>query len=250
MAKFCIFYGRDRNKTFELRGDHNYIGRSPDNDIQVNDPFVSRKHLGILKKGTKHFIKDMGSKNGTFINGNQIKSDVEIEIKEGVPIVIGMSVIGLVEASLDNVMSFFDPLDSAQELIKSYKEIIICPKCHSIHLVDRGKIPVENKKLAKCAKCHSRFYVEKRCNVQNQTPNKERTPLISYFEKRSAVNRRCGIDRRRKIDINNLPFWVPPSQDIILLFDKEDNPTGYYSEGRRNGIDRRICEDRRELSSA
>jgi predicted Zn finger-like uncharacterized protein len=216
----------------------------------VNDPFVSRNHLRILKKGAKYFIKDMGSKNGTFINGNQIKPDVEIEIKEGVPIVIGMSVIGLVEASVDNVMPFFDSLDFAQELIKSYKEIIICPKCNTIYLLDKGKIPIDIKKSVKCAKCQSHFYVEKRFNVQIQTPNKERASLISYFEKRSAVDRRCGIDRRREIDINNLPFWVPPSKDIILLFDKEDNPTGYYSKGRRNGIDRRICADRRELSSA
>lgn len=60
-----------------------YIGSSPDNDIVIEDNFVSSHHamISLLKNGS-YFIKDLGSKNGTWINEikvsakNFIKTDV------------------------------------------------------------------------------------------------------------------------------------------------------------------------------
>jgi len=134
----------------------------------------------------------------------------------------------------------------------SYDEIIICPQCSTIYLVDREKVPTDNRKSAKCVKCQSRFYVEKRCRLKNQVPEEERTPLfiVSYFEKRSGADRRHETDRRREIDTNSFPFPVPPSKDIIPFFDKEGIPVGYFSEGLRNGNDRRNDEDRRAFLNA
>jgi predicted Zn finger-like uncharacterized protein len=133
----------------------------------------------------------------------------------------------------------------------SYKEKIICPQCSTIYLVDREKVPTDNRKSAKCAKCQSRFYVEKRRRLKNQVPEEERTPfIVSYFEKRFGADRRRGTDRRREIDTNSFPFPVPLSKDIIPFFDKEGVPVGYNSEGLRNGKDRRNGEDRRAFLNA
>ena len=133
----------------------------------------------------------------------------------------------------------------------SYDEIIICPQCNTIYLVDREKVPNAKRKSAKCVKCQSHFYVERRCKIKNQVPEEERTPfIVSYFEKRSGVDRRRGTDRRREMDPNSFPFPVPPSKDIIPFFDKEGIPVGYFSEGRRNGKDRRNGEDRRTFLNA
>jgi predicted component of type VI protein secretion system len=45
------------------------IGRDPNNDIVINDPQVSRQHARIRQQGAMIVIEDVGSTNGTFVNG-------------------------------------------------------------------------------------------------------------------------------------------------------------------------------------
>ncbi len=44
------------------------IGRDPDCDIQLMDPYVSSFHTVIFRKGKRFFVRDLKSKNGTFLN--------------------------------------------------------------------------------------------------------------------------------------------------------------------------------------
>ncbi|MFC1869325.1 FHA domain-containing protein [Thermodesulfobacteriota bacterium] len=111
MTKLFIFSGSDKEQCFDFKGSSIYVGRSPDNDIQVVDITISRRHLKIFKKGDKYFVKDLRSRNGTYIDGNYISPDLESEVKEGAPIVIGMSVICLGKECLENVAPFMDSLD-------------------------------------------------------------------------------------------------------------------------------------------
>ncbi len=48
------------------------IGRSPENTIIIPDPSVSRKHASIFQEGSNIVLKDLGSKNGTYIIENGI----------------------------------------------------------------------------------------------------------------------------------------------------------------------------------
>ncbi len=106
----------DKAQTIEFEGDALYVGRSPENDIQIKDKFVSRRHLKILMKADKYFIEDLQSKNGTFVNANLIRPGIEFEVKEGVPIVVGMSVVCIgkecpdeMEALMDSINLFMGP---------------------------------------------------------------------------------------------------------------------------------------------
>ncbi|MGB1242287.1 MAG: FHA domain-containing protein, partial [Chitinophagales bacterium] len=66
------------------------IGRSKECDIQLEQLTVTRKHAVILKKPDGNYIiKDLGSKNGTFVNGVRIKAQVEISISKADDINIG-----------------------------------------------------------------------------------------------------------------------------------------------------------------
>jgi ABC-type multidrug transport system ATPase subunit len=49
------------------------IGRSSDNDLVINNIKVSRKHAKLEKTGNDWFIQDLGSSNGTFLNGEKVK---------------------------------------------------------------------------------------------------------------------------------------------------------------------------------
>jgi DNA-binding response OmpR family regulator len=48
------------------------VGRGPDNDVVVDDRWVSRNHACIRREGEQYIVKDLGSKNGTFVNGARI----------------------------------------------------------------------------------------------------------------------------------------------------------------------------------
>jgi pSer/pThr/pTyr-binding forkhead associated (FHA) protein len=118
MTNLYIVNGSYEGRSFDLKGDTIYIGRSPDNDIQIKDRFVSRKHLRIFRKESKYLIKDLESKNGTFINGKQIPSGVEFELKKGLTIAIGMSVICLDKESSEDVVSFLESIRLSRDISK------------------------------------------------------------------------------------------------------------------------------------
>ena len=49
------------------------IGREESNDIVLPDRLVSRHHAQIQRQGERHVLQDFSSKNGTFVNGRQLK---------------------------------------------------------------------------------------------------------------------------------------------------------------------------------
>ncbi|WP_243154867.1 FHA domain-containing protein [Clostridium thermarum] len=63
------------------------IGRTDDNTIAIKHSSVSRKHAEIFRRKSGFYLKDLGSTNGTFLNGEAIGS--EKELKEGDVIFIG-----------------------------------------------------------------------------------------------------------------------------------------------------------------
>jgi hypothetical protein len=102
MPKFHIMKGAEKVRSLEIRADTIHIGRAPENDIQIDDSSVSRKHLIIRWKLNKAFITDLKSKNGTIVNGKKIPPGHEIEVKEGIPVGIGKAVISVGKERKDN----------------------------------------------------------------------------------------------------------------------------------------------------
>ena len=62
------------------------IGRSPDNDIFLDDVTVSRKHAVLAQNGNQFLIEDLGSLNGTFVNRRRIESPTRLESGDEVQI--------------------------------------------------------------------------------------------------------------------------------------------------------------------
>jgi len=59
-------------KLFPLEEGETIMGRNPDNDIMINDTRVSRAHVRVQVSGETVTVEDLGSTNGTFVNGEKI----------------------------------------------------------------------------------------------------------------------------------------------------------------------------------
>src|SRR5262245_17842896 len=73
----------------ELANDETQIGKGPRNDIVIADPAVSTAHALIRLDGTVYTIKDTGSRNGTFVNGERVAD--ERRLNHGDVIGMGLS---------------------------------------------------------------------------------------------------------------------------------------------------------------
>jgi pSer/pThr/pTyr-binding forkhead associated (FHA) protein len=63
------------------------IGRSPECHLCAGSTSISRRHCVITRNGNKVTIKDLGSRNGTLVNG--VKTEGEVELQSGDEIAIG-----------------------------------------------------------------------------------------------------------------------------------------------------------------
>jgi pSer/pThr/pTyr-binding forkhead associated (FHA) protein len=115
MSKLYVLNGPELGQSFKLRDGVSFVGRSLDNEIRLGDKTVSRKHLKVVRSGDKYLITDLKSRNGTFANGEFISPGMEIEVREGDPIAIGITVICLGEGCTEQVVPFLDSIDITEQ---------------------------------------------------------------------------------------------------------------------------------------
>ena len=114
--KLCLIMNKgEKALSFDIKGDAVSIGRSNENDIQIHDKYVSRNHLMIWKKGSRLFLKNLGNKNGTIVDGNRVPSGATVEVKKGDAITIGVSVFCIGEGSSGDMFAFLESLDFCKE---------------------------------------------------------------------------------------------------------------------------------------
>lgn len=78
----------DRESAHELADNRIHIGRGLDNDIVIGIPEISRRHAVIFRDGEGVHISDLGSANGTFVNGAPV-AEPAVDLRPGDQIVLG-----------------------------------------------------------------------------------------------------------------------------------------------------------------
>jgi pSer/pThr/pTyr-binding forkhead associated (FHA) protein len=58
------------------------MGRSDSAEIRVDDPFASSAHARIFPRGDYMYLEDMGSTNGTYLNGRQVKTAERLKVAD------------------------------------------------------------------------------------------------------------------------------------------------------------------------
>ena len=65
--------GREPGTTFDVSAGAT-LGRSNGADIRIDDPYASSAHARIFPRGDFMYVEDMGSTNGTYLNGRQLEA--------------------------------------------------------------------------------------------------------------------------------------------------------------------------------
>lgn len=82
-----------RAQAFPLMPGETTIGRDPDNDLVFNQAEVSRRHVRIMAADGRRTVIDLGSANGTFLDGARLPPHTPHDWPPGVPLQIGVNVL-------------------------------------------------------------------------------------------------------------------------------------------------------------
>ena len=77
-AELVILTGANEMLRVRLRGQGHVVGRSPDADITIDDPYASEFHARVGTSDDKVVIHDLGSTNGTYVNGRRVTSPTTV----------------------------------------------------------------------------------------------------------------------------------------------------------------------------
>jgi pSer/pThr/pTyr-binding forkhead associated (FHA) protein len=87
---FIVFQGRSIPIVSRIT-----IGRDPDNAITLEDILASRQHAVIQKVKDAYYIEDLGSTNGTYVNGRAVPPGKYVRLMPSDTILIGRSELSL-----------------------------------------------------------------------------------------------------------------------------------------------------------
>uniref|UniRef100_A0A7V3RFY5 FHA domain-containing protein n=1 Tax=candidate division WOR-3 bacterium TaxID=2052148 RepID=A0A7V3RFY5_UNCW3 len=128
MATFLIHKPDEETRVIKLEKALLTLGRLEDNDIVLEDIFVSRRHAEVVRSGDDYIIRDCKSRYGTFVNGERI---TEKKLNYGDEIQLGNTLITFVdERKLDRVperrivIRKFGDVPNIDEYLENMKEMI------------------------------------------------------------------------------------------------------------------------------
>ncbi len=97
--QFVMRSGPDTGKIYPLETPEIIIGREASNGVAINDAEISRKHAKLSLHGSAYVIQDLGSTNGSFVNGQRLTGTQVLN--PGDTVSFGENIVMVYEATQD-----------------------------------------------------------------------------------------------------------------------------------------------------
>ena len=86
-----VIYGHEMGRRIQVGTEPLIIGRSPQNQIQIDQESVSRRHCHIRFSGSEFLVSDLGSTNGTYVNDDLVEA--EGRLRHGDQLKVGRTIL-------------------------------------------------------------------------------------------------------------------------------------------------------------
>jgi two-component system cell cycle response regulator len=111
-ACLILIRGTPQGHRYFIEKDEMIIGRDPSADISISDPLISRKHAKVTREGIVIKIEDLGSSNGTVINGKKLEAGHVAKLAKEDMIKLGNSIVKYLPAGEIEII-FYGNLNQA-----------------------------------------------------------------------------------------------------------------------------------------
>ncbi len=105
-AVLRVVQGKQAGETFSIESIETTIGRAADNDVRLNDWFVSKHHALVVRKGSIFYIRDLASWRHTLVNGvavqeQALKANDQIQFGPKTTVVFELQSAATIDAAPD-----------------------------------------------------------------------------------------------------------------------------------------------------
>jgi two-component system cell cycle response regulator len=111
-ACLILIRGSPQGHRYFITADEMIIGREPSSDISIQDPSISRRHARVVRGPNGVTIEDLGSSNGTSINGKRIEAGTVVDLTKEDLIKLGNSIVKYLPAGEIEII-FYGNLNQA-----------------------------------------------------------------------------------------------------------------------------------------
>jgi pSer/pThr/pTyr-binding forkhead associated (FHA) protein len=119
--QLTIAEGKEAGKEFVFDQAQVVIGRTADCDVILYDPGVSRKHARIFSQGKSYYVEDMGSSNGTKVNGSVVKKK---QLADGDAVALGPVVFNFSSKVIEEMDTDPKAQDPAKQVARLSTRIV------------------------------------------------------------------------------------------------------------------------------
>lgn len=212
MPSLFVIQGRDQGTRYELDETVVGLGRDASNPIQVHDTEVSRRHAEIRREGETFTVCDLGSSNGTFVNGARVENHV---LTSGDRVQIGST-----------LMLFTDPGDASSGDLSDKIDIVARGHANDGSRIVRAMSQQEGSEIFSLGfeGASTPWLARARSNLQVMY----RTAL--------AVSHTLDIDQLLNRIMQLIFEWVEADRGCIMLFNPETKELEPKVRRNRKGI--------------
>ncbi|MBN2475642.1 MAG: FHA domain-containing protein [Pirellulales bacterium] len=212
MPSLFVIRGNDQGSRFELEDTAARLGRDSSGAIQVHDTEVSRQHAEIRRIGHDYTIIDLGSSNGTFVNGKRIEQH---RLCSGDQVQVG-STLMLYTGPSD------EPDEGLQQAIRIATSQQVDDRSQIIHSVTEEE--------------GSRIFDPGADSLQNPWLARARSNLQVMYRTALAVSHTLDIDRLLQRIMELIFEWVDADRGCIMLVEPPNDELVPKVRRTRDGI--------------